>query len=225
MPRVSFRTWQPLDKAAPNIRDFGYSFDALTGNLTYRINGLTGQKETFVYDGLDRLKSIKEGVPEVETMAIGYEANGNISSKTGLGTYGYHPTKVHAVTAVANTGALIPSTAQNIGYTTFNKASYLEETVGTDAFRLDIMYGPDQQRWKSVLKKNEGDVKTIIFAGDYEKFIDNGITRELYYIGAGAGLAAVYVKPANQPGSMYFAHTDHLGSIVSLTDSAGVAVL
>lgn len=32
------------------------------------------------------------------------------------------------------------------------------------------------------------------------------------------------MKPANQPGSMYYAHADHLGSIVSLTDSAGVAV-
>ena len=53
---------------------------------------------------------------------------------------------------------------------------------------------------------------------------EKGATRELYYIGAGDGLAAVYVKPQSGAASMYYAHTDHLGSIVSLTDSAGVAV-
>jgi hypothetical protein len=57
--------------------------------------------------------------------------------------------------------------------------SFVEETVGTDAYRLDIMYGPDQQRWKSVLKKNGSDVKTIIFGRYYEKVSQNGVTREL----------------------------------------------
>jgi uncharacterized protein RhaS with RHS repeats len=32
------------------------------------------------------------------------------------------------------------------------------------------------------------------------------------------------VKPQGEAGSMYYTHTDHLGSIVSLIDSEGVAV-
>ena len=50
------------------------------------------------------------------------------------------------------------------------------------------------------------------------------MTRELYYIGAPDGLAAVYVKDAIKGGKMYYAHSDHQGSIVALTDSIGVKV-
>jgi len=207
----------------PNIRDFGYSFNSLTGNLNYRINGLTGQKETFHYDDLDRLTSMGEGTPEVETMAIGFLPNGNISSKTGLGTYVYDGFKPHAVALVDYNMNLMPSTPQSISYTAFNKAECLKDTVDAIDYQLDIMYGPDEQRWKSVLKSGT-DVKTIIFAGDYEKVTEKGVTQELYYIGAPDGLAAVYQKDAINGGRIYYTHTDHLGSIVSLTDSSGVAV-
>ena len=210
-------------KGSTVMRNMGYQSNAATGNLTWR-TGMLSQKETFVYDLLDRLKSVKEGVAELETMAIGFEPNGNISSKTGLGTYNYHPAKVHAVEEVDYNSNLMPSNGQSISYTAFNSAECLIDTVGTDAYRLDIMYGPDEQRWKSVLKRNGTDVKTIIFAGDYEKFIDNGVTKELYYIGANDGLAAIYVKDAIQGSGMLYAHTDNLGSIVSLTDSIGVKV-
>lgn len=118
----------------------------------------------------------------------------------------------------------MPSTIQSINYNAFNKAICLKDTVDTNAYQLDIQYGPDQQRWRSVLKKNGSDIKTIIFADDYEKFIDNGVTREMYYIGAPDGLAAIYVNQQNGPATMYYVHKDHLGSIVSLTDNEGVAV-
>jgi len=207
-------------KGSTVIRNMGYQFNAATGNLTWR-TGMISQKENFEYDLLDRLKSVKEGVALLETMAINFHPNGNILSKTGLGIYGYHTTKVHAVENVDFNSTLMPSTLQSISYTAFNKATRLKEIVVADSMRLDIMYGPDEQRWKSILKKNGSDQKTIIFAGDYEKVTENGVVRELYYIGAPDGLAAVYVKNAIQGGRMYYAHTDHQGSIVSLTDSIG----
>jgi hypothetical protein len=42
-----------------------------------------------------------------------------------------------------------------------------------------------------VLKKNNVLQKTTIFAGDYEIITENGVTRQLYYISGGDGLAAV----------------------------------
>jgi len=168
-------------KGSTVMRDQSYQFNAATGNLSWR-TGVSSQKETFDYDLLDRLKSVKEGVAEVETMAIGFEPNGNILSKTGLGTYVYELFKPHAVALVNYNMNLMPSTVQSISYTAFNKATRLKETVVADSLRLDIMYGPDEQRWKSVLKKNGTDQKTIIFAGDYEKVTENGVTKELYYI-------------------------------------------
>ncbi len=95
---------------------------------------------------------------------------------------------------IENTGNLISQNDQLVTYTAFNKASQINETVGADVYQLNITYGPDQQRWKTVLKENGNPTKTIIFAGNYEKVVENGVTRELYYISGGDGLAAVYVK-------------------------------
>ncbi|MDR2039059.1 MAG: RHS domain-containing protein [Bacteroidales bacterium] len=67
-------------------------------------------------------------------------------------------------------------------------------------------------------------MKTVIFAGDYEKITENGITKQLYYISGGDGLAAIYVKQSGQSDQIYYTHTDHLGSIVQLTDNNGNAV-
>jgi RHS repeat-associated protein len=43
-------------------------------------------------------------------------------------------------------------------------------------------------------------------------------------LSAVSGLAAIYVKQQGQTDKIYYAHRDHLGSILSLTDAAGTAV-
>jgi RHS repeat-associated protein len=97
-------------------------------------------------------------------------------------------------------------------------------SVGQDDCRLDIVYGPDRQRWKSTLKKNNVAVKTTIFAGDYEEITEGGATKYLYYISDDNGLAAVYVKQSGQSDKIYYACTDHLGSIIKLVDGNGAKV-
>jgi RHS repeat-associated protein len=46
----------------------------------------------------------------------------------------------------------------------------------------------------------------------------------LFLCVGGDGLAAVYVKQSGQTDKIYYAHKDHLGSIVKLTDNAGTEV-
>ena len=58
--------------------------------------------------------------------------------------------------------------------------------------------------------------KHFVFAGNYEKITENGVTKEMYYIGD-----AIYVKQAGQAGKTLYTHKDHLGSIISITDSVG----
>jgi len=122
--------------------------------------------------------------------------------------------------SVQNPGSLVSAGAQTINYTGFNKIYNISDTVGTDCYRLDFVYGPDQQRWKTTLKKNNIDTKTILFAGDYEKVTTNGITQELYYIGD----KILYVKQAGQPDKIYCLIKDHLGSIVKIVDNTGATV-
>lgn len=205
------------------LHNMDFVFDGSTGNLTSR-TGMIDQKETFYYDNLDRLTDVKHGTAATIAQSIGYVANGNISSKTGLGAYEYHPAKKHAMTDVANTDNLLSTEEQTITYTAFNKAGCLKDKVGSDNYQLDIHYGTDQQRWKTVLKKNNTVVRTAIFAGDYEKITSSGITQHLYYISGGNGLAAIYVKQPGQSDKIYYPNTDHQGSIVSMTDGSGATV-
>ena len=192
---------------------------AATGNLTSR-TGMISQKETFYYDNLDRLITVKNGTPEVTSMSIGYDANGNIQNKTGLGEYGYHATQKHAVEYIENTDGLINTQGRYIEYNAFNKATVLNETLDNDAYRLDITYGPDRQRWKTVLKKNNAVSKTVIFAGDYERITEGGVTKDLIYLPGGG----IYVKQAGQADKIYYTHKDHLGSIISITENNGAEV-
>jgi RHS repeat-associated protein len=210
-------TGQKTVKGSTVLRNMGYVFNSSTGNLDSR-TGMISQTETFFYDNLDRLNSIKHAGTEV--MKINYKPNGNIANKTGLGTYSYLSDKPHAISGVDNTNGLISAEEQEILYTAFNKAYNIKEIVNDDAYELNITYGPDQQRWKSELKKNNVITKTTIYAGDYEKITENGVTRQLYYLHGGG----IYVKQTGQADKIYYAHKDHLGNILSLTDNTGAAV-
>ena len=198
-----------------------YGFNGITGNLDSR-SGMLSQSESFEYDNLTKRRLQKVMQNNTEKMRIDYDSIGNITSKTDLGEYAYHSTKKHAVETVENTAGLI-STGQFITWNAFQKATNLKDTVAGNAYDLNIIYGPDQQRWKTVLKKNNSVAKTTIFAGNYEKITEGNVTQQLYYISGGDGLAAVLVKTGSQQ-DIYYAHTDHLGSIISLTGDNGSPV-
>ena len=112
---------------------------------------------------------------------------------------------------------LIDSNTQSITYTAFDKAA----SISQGNYQLDITYGTDLQCWKSVLKNGSTTVRTPLYAGDYEKVTENGVTRQYYYLHGGNGLAALYVKQSNASDKVYYPCTDHLGSIIKLVDANG----
>jgi RHS repeat-associated protein len=196
------------------IHDMDFVFNAITGNLTSR-SGMTTSTENFVYDDIDRLTAWQGN-------EIAYGDNGNITHKWDIGDYEYNPNnKPHALRAVDNDNNLISLKRQDITYTAFDKVSVLTDTVGNDAYRLEVTYGPDLQRWKTVLKKNDAVTRTTIYMGDYEVVTENGTTKQLHYISGASGLAAIYVKQSGQSDQVYYVHKDHLGSIVKLTTANG----
>ena len=133
---------------------------------------------------------------------------------TGLGTYDYHTTKVHAVEYIDNTGGLLNTRKQTIEYNAFNKATVLIDTVnntsGYNIYRLDITYGPDQQRWKTVLKKNNAITKTVLFAGDYERITKSDTVTHLYYMKGGIYVKQIKGSSTTLKDGMYYtrAHLD-----------------
>lgn len=196
------------------------SYDSITGNLLARQrNGKS--VEVFEYDGCDRLvsvntstaKSVLETGELTEVMHLTYASNGNILSKTGVGNYNYSvSSKPHAVKSVDNTDGLIPSDAL---FTSFNDLGKIQtiEDEGTGR-RMDFVYGPDMERWYSAMTIDGQEERTTVYAGNYEKITENGITREYYYLDGGA----IVIKE-NDEFKYYQAFTDNLGNILSVVDS------
>ncbi len=204
-----------IERGSTVLENLEDTYDGETDNLLSRKrNG--NLADIFGYDNLDRLVSVKTG--STETMKVSYETNGNITFKTGVGGYTYDAsTHPHAVTEVENVDGNIPSDALLTSFNDYGKIQHIE--AADKNLQMDFEYGPDQERWYSALTKNGTDIRTTIYAGEYEKIIENGITREFYYLDGNAIVIRQdgVVKP-------YIAFTDNLGSILSVMDENGTKV-
>lgn len=197
------------------LESFDETFDGATDNLLSRRRN-NNLQETFGYDNLDRLVSVKNGA--AETMKISYAPNGNILFKTGVGNFSYDEhVRPHAVTEVENADGQIPGDALNTSFNDFGKVELIED-AGKN-LRMDFAYGPDQDRWYSELSKNGTDVRTTVYAGEYEKITENGVTREFYYLDGNT-----IVIRENGMVRHYLAFTDNLGSILCVMDENGTKV-
>ena len=194
------------------IHRMTYNFEGSTGNLLSR-SGMCSLPEAFAYDDLDRLTGVTMGGV---TWSVSYHANGNISSKTNLGSFYYGSSHPHAVTGVGSQGN-IPTSAQTAGYTPFGKVATLSE----NGYTMIFTYGPEEQRWKTILQHNGATVRTTLYAGDYERITEDGTTRHIYHLGHGV----IYVlEDGDTEGEFYYTYTDHLGSITRIYNETGTTV-
>ena len=110
-------------------------------NLTERSDALqsgsgclaAGLCESFTHDALNRLTQVRlnGGV----TMDLQYNAAGDITSKTGIGTYTYDSVRKHAVTSTGNGwsfaydtgGNVVLGHGQTVTYTSYEKPSSITE--------------------------------------------------------------------------------------------------
>ena len=188
------------------------NYEGSTGNLLSRTHNSLSE-ETFGYDNLDRLVSVKVGTKE--TMHIKYADNGNITSKTGIGQYYYNAERPHAVASVDNTDNLISTQACITQFNDLNKISSLQENDKV----MTIDYGPDLERCFSILRQGNTILRKVTYMGDYEKVVANGVTREYYYLDGD-----VIVVQQNGTFHVYQSFKDNLGSILSVVDENGSKV-
>ena len=209
------------------VQDLTMSFEAATGNLQSRTDNTQSpaQTETFAYNtALDRLNTINKGAA---TDTIAYDNNGNINKKSKTGNYSYDANKINAVTNIIYTcGNLHPkdSFLNVIKYTPFNQPDSIKQlnAIAGKYYKVGFSYGADHQRSKMVLVQDSITKATRYYAGNYEKFTDSaGTNRHIYYINGGNGLCAI-ASTTGSATTMYYVYTDHLGSILKMTDSTGV---
>jgi RHS repeat-associated protein len=214
---------------------FGYKtlFDEKNGNLkerefkrasiTYNQVNYTNiwLKEVFGYDTYERLTKVTPSAPGMPSdyplngaFDAVYNNLGNFTSRTGMNDIAYNvsdkPYQLQKITDPNGT-AIYPTIQQNITYSPFNKVN----TVSEGNVAASFLYGVDMQRVRMEYTVGTA-TKTTYYLPDYEKEEGNlGTNYERVYVAAPTGLAAIIINGTN-----YYVHTDHLGSIMALTDQS-----
>jgi len=231
--------------AQGNIQNWGYQWDAL-GNLQYRQDQVTGNRENFTYDLLNRVRTSRISSSHGSTnVNINYNALGNITSKTGVGTYHYESTRPHAVTRVSGArpnnyqydanGNMIQDNQRQLTYNSFNKPTRISKAGYQVEFSYDAFgnrykrreFGGQQGQWVPIIN---GDITTFIplttetrYIGNVELVRQGGGSEWLQrrYIGDKAVVSKLSSQSAAQS-QVRFMLTDHLGSTHVITNSSGV---
>lgn len=213
-----FETNIKLTSGTNVLEDFNENYDGATGNLFSRQQNDKVQ-ESFGYDNLDRLVSVKSG--ENTIMNTDYAANGNISYKTDIGPYTYDKDiRPHAVNLLGNIDGKIPNGRLITTYNDLNKINRIIYASTGSLYLMSVGYGPDEQRWTSLLQKNGKDVRSTVYAGDCEEISENGAVWDFYYLDGNT----IVIRQANDYNAKfksYQAFCDNLGSILSVVDEAG----
>jgi RHS repeat-associated protein len=158
-----------------------------------------GFTESFTFDNLNRLEA--SSINGVEKMRMVYTTDGTnnqIWSKTSVGSefqynYGNGYPVNNKLREFSEAKDYMPN-SHEITYISRLKTASITKHVDTTQSRvLEITYGPDQQRWKSSLKKNNALTRTVLYADDYEVVTENGVSRQLYYISVEYRPTAIYV--------------------------------
>ena len=200
-----------------------YNFYPITGNLISANNHMTdGETWTFVYDIADRLTKVRENNQDI--MEMTYAANGNITSKTGIGSYIYNHSKPHAVDTVSNTLGKLPGGDMYVSYNNWGKMSSVWYNGPADFYSYSVIYGPDMQRVTSEMHKTYQKQYEKFYWDDYEEKVMGTDTLHYYYVYGADGLAGLHIVKTG-PNIQTTTHTtkvitDHLGSIISLIDNS-----
>ena len=200
----------------PGIQNWTYTFNTV-GNLTDRKDNLKNLTEHFDYDGLNRLWKVSHnGTLKQEIL---YDAAGNITSKTGVGTNFVYQDKTNKLLSVSGAGYK-PLEWDEIKYSSFNKITSVKQ--GNNS--LGLVYGVNKERKKSITVNN-GVTQTKYYVGTlFEEEYINSEIRQINYIFADGGAIAIYEK-SNVNGEKHrYLHKDHLGSIQAYSDESGKLV-
>lgn len=192
------------------IQDFGYNFNAATGNLNWRKDNTRNLQENFNYDNLNRLTGFGG-------TTITYDIKGNITDNSTVGSYDYgNNSKPYAVTAVTPYGTAIPLRDQDITYNGMQRPA----TITENGYVATLSYDDGGDRVKMVLTHNGTTQLTRYYlGGQYEMDVEAN-TERLYLGGDAYSSPAVYVKEAGN-WNIYYICRDYQGSITHIVNANG----
>lgn len=149
-------------KAGAIQTSLSYTWDNV-GNITQRNEGdAVGRNDTYAYDNLNRMLTdtlaagsvSSGGLPISTTTTLAYDALGNITSKSDIGSYTYKASGPHQVSlagiqsyAYDANGNMTSATGRTYTWTSYNLPSKLAITAGSSA---SFTYGPERQRTSEI---------------------------------------------------------------------------
>ncbi|MCW5548831.1 MAG: RHS repeat-associated core domain-containing protein [Opitutaceae bacterium] len=214
-----------IETAGPfSVQTLHYTRDAV-GNVTGRVDSTTGvaRTESFTYDALDRLTghTVNSGTP----VTVSYDAQGNITQKSDVGSYLYGSGRPHAVSGVTGgplgnlayaydaNGNLTTGGGRTLTWTSFNQV----RSVTQGSFTSTFSFGANRERVKQV-----SHLGTTIYVGSlYEKFTAGSAFEHKHYIMAPTGRVAVHIERSDLTQAVRYFHSDGLGSITAVTNEWG----
>lgn len=209
-----------------------YFYDALgnvtTRNQTWNDNNQPGFSENFAYDGLNRLS--ESTVLGQAKQVFTYDGIGNLTSKTGVGSYTYPApgpgaVQPHAVSSIAGSGTntsfsydangnLASGAGRSLTWTSFD----MPQSIAKGSEQSLFVYGPEHQRTKQI--KSGSVNSTIYYAGtmEVETTGANATTVKTYWPN---GLGVEIDKPGATTSDLEWTHTDRLGSVIAISGPSG----
>ncbi len=235
---------QTTASGQPQLQNWHYRWDVL-GNLEWRRDDTLGNKEDFTYDTLNRVRTSRITSPKGNTnVTIAYNALGNITSKTGVGTYHYESARPHAVTRVTGArpnsyqydanGNMVRDNERQLSYNSWNKPT----RISKGSYQVDFSYDPFGNHYKRVefggangnfipimmssITTFIPQIKETRYIGNVELIrmgSDTWLQRR--YVGGVAVVSKLATQTAAQSVIRYML-TDHLGSTHVIANANGV---
>jgi RHS repeat-associated protein len=222
---------------ASQIQGHAYVYDTI-GNVTIVADGPASQLEIRGgYDGLNRLTQVEtylDGGASTENIA--YNALGNITSKTGVGTYAYgDPLHKHAVTAVTGgpvnnsytydaNGNLTSGAGRSIAWTAWN----MPASITSDRQTQSWLYDPEHSRYKLTAAGRTTWYlnPSVHTGGHYERtqYTSGTVEHRHTLYGGGKAIGEVLTFDGGAPSQTRYFHSDQQGSITAVTNEAGAVI-
>lgn len=218
------KTIQTGPGGGTGVQHLSYSWDQ-AGNLSQRQDLNQSVNETFVYDNLHRLDySQRNGTTNLD---LAYDTMGNITSRTGVGTYTYHATRKHQLTSTSNgwgftydsNGNQLTGRGQSITWYSYN----LPNSMTASGVSSQFWYTPGRQYWKQADTYVDGSSTTIYVGGILEKVTKGGVVQYRHMIPTGNSTVIVS-RNSSGGNTAYFVTRDHLGSSSAIVDTTGTTI-
>ncbi len=205
------------------FQDLRLAWDA-AGNLSSRQEGNLGVYEQFTYDTRDRLDVMRSS--NGATVDVDYDELGNVTYKSDVGQYTYHPSRKHAVVAAgSNTysydanGDVVNANGTTITWSSYDLPIRIMHPSGNYAY---FDYGPDRSRIRQVARGASETTETVYAGGGlYERVMRNGTLSQRHYIVADGRRVAVHTRTAGAMPTTVYLLEDHLGGVDGFTSSSG----